>query len=131
MNNACTDCGRTIDARYTRCRPCHFAMLEARPFPHGTANGYGNRGCRCPECTEAWRIHHKEWTGRQSAPCIDCGGPSAYKAERCDTCHRKAVAARHGTESMYGKHHRCRCDLCRQAATDARRARRQRQEAKR
>lgn len=25
---------------------------------HGTANGYNNLGCRCPECTEAWAVSH-------------------------------------------------------------------------
>jgi hypothetical protein len=25
---------------------------------HGTTNGYGNLGCRCDPCTEAWRVRH-------------------------------------------------------------------------
>ena len=25
---------------------------------HGTTNGYGNLGCRCDGCTEAWRVRH-------------------------------------------------------------------------
>ena len=25
---------------------------------HGTTNGYGNLGCRCERCTEAWRVRH-------------------------------------------------------------------------
>jgi hypothetical protein len=28
---------------------------------HGTHNGYVNLQCRCPDCTEAHRIRHKEW----------------------------------------------------------------------
>lgn len=27
-----------------------------KDVPHGTANGYGNYGCRCAPCTEAHRI---------------------------------------------------------------------------
>jgi hypothetical protein len=25
---------------------------------HGKTNGYGNLGCRCERCTEAWRVRH-------------------------------------------------------------------------
>lgn len=25
---------------------------------HGTANGYNNLKCRCPECTSAWAMYH-------------------------------------------------------------------------
>ena len=25
---------------------------------HGSTNGYGNLGCRCEKCTEAWRVRH-------------------------------------------------------------------------
>jgi hypothetical protein len=25
---------------------------------HGTVNGYGNLQCRCPDCTEAYRVRH-------------------------------------------------------------------------
>ena len=34
-----------------------FGAGEARgcpPSKHGTANGYGNWGCRCEACTNAW-----------------------------------------------------------------------------
>lgn len=27
---------------------------------HGTANGYNNRGCRCPACKAAWAVYHRE-----------------------------------------------------------------------
>jgi hypothetical protein len=28
---------------------------------HGTSNGYSNLGCRCPDCTQAWREYHYKW----------------------------------------------------------------------
>lgn len=28
---------------------------------HGSINGYGNHGCRCPRCTEAHRINHHRY----------------------------------------------------------------------
>jgi hypothetical protein len=31
-----------------------------RPLNHGTVNAYGNQGCRCGECVEAWRVYQRE-----------------------------------------------------------------------
>ena len=28
---------------------------------HGTANGYGNLGCKCKRCTTAWNAQHKRY----------------------------------------------------------------------
>lgn len=28
---------------------------------HGTSNGYSNHGCRCPLCTEAHAVKHKQY----------------------------------------------------------------------
>jgi hypothetical protein len=28
---------------------------------HGTVKGYNNLNCRCPACTEAWRVRHREY----------------------------------------------------------------------
>jgi hypothetical protein len=32
---------------------------------HGTANGYGNLGCRCAECRAAHAAHHRAYIKRQ------------------------------------------------------------------
>lgn len=32
---------------------------------HGTVNGYSNHDCRCPGCTDAWRIHHYKYMHAQ------------------------------------------------------------------
>ncbi len=33
---------------------------------HGTASMYSNRGCRCVECTSAWRVHCIEYRKRKN-----------------------------------------------------------------
>lgn len=35
-------------------------MLVPGDPRHGTANGYHNQGCRCVDCTEAWRVYQKK-----------------------------------------------------------------------
>lgn len=45
-------------------------MIRSRIQPndgdprHGTQNGYVNLWCRCEDCTEAWRVYHREYMNR-------------------------------------------------------------------
>lgn len=76
-------------------RPAAAAAVVMRDNPedprHGTKNGYGNLGCRCPRCTEATRIAQAEQVARprQLAP----GDP------------------RHGTRYARTYWH-CHCEIC-------------------
>lgn len=38
--------------------------LEADDPRHGTTNGYGNLGCRCQPCRDAWSVWHLEYMQR-------------------------------------------------------------------
>lgn len=92
--------------------------LTATDSRHGTYNGYQNHGCRCDPCREAAALYRldrdmtgygREWrhrTGRNKPMEV----------------HLAEVAAKHGTESRYSRG--CRCSDCKQAATTARRVRR-------
>lgn len=66
-----------------RCVPCTEAntlyqkRLQGRPPPkHGTKSGYNNYGCRCDECSAAWREYmrsdqakgyYRTWYARKKA----------------------------------------------------------------
>lgn len=82
---------------------------------HGTANGYGNLGCRCAACREANRVNHSRYMER-----VRASGELA------------SVNRSHGTSYRYDVG--CRCDDCRLAhneksrAVKARLRRKQRQE---
>lgn len=93
--------------------------------PHGSMSTYQNYGCRCSDCTEAWRVYYRQ---KVAGTCPECGGrlSNRYQSKRCWNCYLEQVAATHGTETSY-KH--CRCDQCRSAASSARRARRLRAQA--
>ena len=34
-------------------------VMKSRPVVHGRLSSYTNRGCRCPECSEANRSYHR------------------------------------------------------------------------
>ncbi len=94
-----------------------------RELPHGTANAYNNYRCRCAACREAWRVYYKE---HRKGICPQCGGFTSDKLYAlCNACHHKNLEPEHGTESRYARPRSCRCDLCRKAAADGRRRRRQ------
>ena len=60
---------------------------------HGTTNGYGNLGCRCPACRKASSENHRKYLDRVRA--------------------EGRVLSEHGTETAYSSG--CRCDVCREA----------------
>lgn len=60
---------------------------------HGTANGYGNLGCRCAACRAAHAANHRAYIKRQR------------EAGRIIGSHGSSVAYDTG----------CRCDKCRAA----------------
>ena len=99
-------------------------MTLARNDPrHGTANGYTNLGCRCDACRDANTAYRKATgtAGYKRDRCPDCGCMKYARYERCQACEHARRRPPHGTESRYRT---CRCDACRKAAADARRARR-------
>lgn len=59
---------------------------------HGTVNGYGNLGCRCPACRQAATENHRRYIERVRA--------------------EGRVLSQHGTETAYSSG--CRCDICRE-----------------
>lgn len=63
---------------------------------HGSANGYGNHGCRCDACREANRLNH-----------------AAYMARVRATGQLASGDVSHGTSYRYDVG--CRCDACREA----------------
>jgi len=92
-------------------------LIHPDDHPHGTANGYGNLGCRCRACTKTWAETHKNWTWRS--------GFSTPKVMDSALRYKLAEAREnHGTESRYKRG--CRCEVCRAGAAFARRRRRQR-----
>ncbi|GAA1937533.1 hypothetical protein GCM10009797_34020 [Nocardioides hwasunensis] len=68
-----------------------FELADDDPR-HGTANGYGNLGCRCDACREAHRVRHAEYMARvrRSGELADAGDHgSSYRYDvgcRCDEC---------------------------------------------
>lgn len=51
----------------SRDRDQSYRSWRRGPVPdhvHGTANGYGNYGCRCPDCREAHRRKMKNYRKR-------------------------------------------------------------------
>lgn len=121
---------------------------------HGTAYRY-NLGCRCDACRAASTAKRRRARAKARAlrspaylrelaaaralkeryrgTCQDCGAPTSWSdskrpIKRCDPCHRKSVAAQHGTPSKYNAG--CRCADCRSAHRDRMRTyRRKRQVA--
>jgi hypothetical protein len=91
-------------------------MSNKRPLApddprHGTANGYGNLGCRCDACREANTISHMEWVRR-----------SHYNVPMDEWNRLRRTRYKvHGTEGTYKT---CKCDACRYASMIARRRRR-------
>lgn len=65
------------------------------------------------------KVSHRIWTWaipRRNAELAKC-------QVLCTECHKAKTKAQrpipeHGTISRYGKHHKCRCDLCRKANAD-------------
>ena len=77
---------------------------------HGTANGYGNLGCRCTACRGAWADYFASYA---SKPRVLAGNDP-----------------RHGTTNGYRYWH-CRCVECLDAAAaEARDKRRRKREAR-
>jgi hypothetical protein len=74
---------------------------------HGTANGYKNLWCRCAPCSAAAREDRRR--------------------QQVEGLKGRRKVAEHGTESLYTRG--CRCDSCREAATVAKRAYRERKRA--
>jgi hypothetical protein len=74
---------------------------------HGTANGYGNHGCRCDACKEANRITHARYLRKVLAE-------GSLTGENVI----------HGTSYRYDVG--CRCDACREAHNAKSRATKQR-----
>lgn len=72
---------------------------------HGTRNLYGNFGCRCAACCQANTVDCRDRYGRMPM--------AEYRAQRRANIKHNANAYDKG---------RCRCDVCRTAAS-ARRAR--------
>jgi hypothetical protein len=66
-------------------------------MPHGTASRYGNDGCRCAPCREAYRIRQK-----------------AYRDERTERLRSGLVEVRHGELGTY-LNWGCRCSACTEA----------------
>ena len=67
---------------------------------HGTANGYGNQGCRCDECREANRHHHAAYMDRVRS--------------------EGRILGTHGKSTAYTSG--CRCSLCRASHNERSRA---------
>lgn len=40
---------------------------------HGTPGGYTNHACRCPRCTEAWRLYARDLINRWRATNLSLG----------------------------------------------------------
>lgn len=78
------------------------------PVDHGDPNTYGNRGCRCDACREAWREYMRQYTHRT-------GRHRPVEVVRAE----RRAAVQHGTQTKYAKHG-CRCDECREWARRAR-----------
>ena len=85
-----------------------LAAYQAAERWHGTAGGYRNHLCRCPDCraAHAQRIRKQQQRRRGTEP------------------------PQHGTENGY-LHYGCRCRACTDAAGKARRRREQRASAPR
>lgn len=134
------DCGRDHYGR-GYCRP-HYQRwyITGDPKPdmpivpwhphvtqHGTMNEYNNYGCRCDLCRAAGVQWQREYRER---PCINGCGRMVWGNDKrtglCVPCLAESrtipLEERHGTELGYKKG--CRCDQCRQAASDSRRRRR-------
>lgn len=82
---------------------------------HGTINGYRLHGCRCDECREA----RKSYVDRNWYDACECGKPKRRISAQCADCYRDRTRPKHGTLGRY-RHHRCRCELCCEAASEAR-----------
>lgn len=57
-------CRDAATAYYREQRHLNYANLDYDDpdFPHGFARSYGHLGCRCDRCTEAMRLHQREYT---------------------------------------------------------------------
>jgi len=67
------------------------------------------------ERREANRLKQARYAAKRKKPCPDCGTPAI--GARCHPCHVKSVESPHGSVSRYKGPRKCRCDLCRAAAT--------------
>jgi phosphoribosyl 1,2-cyclic phosphodiesterase len=72
---------------------------KKRELWHGTVGGYTNHDCRCPECTEAFRMGMAKYRARLQA--------------------RPIPEKVHGTNSGY-TNYGCRCPECTEAHRVAR-----------
>lgn len=48
------------------CHPCHLEktyVMDFPPVPHGVNSRYTKHKCRCPECTDAHRVHNARYRG--------------------------------------------------------------------
>jgi hypothetical protein len=66
------------------------------PLVHGTVTGYVNRGCRCLDCREAWRLYNADAPQRKIRPdmCLDCGLPARPNRKLCARCAVERLIAR-------------------------------------
>lgn len=119
--------------------------FDRRRTPEGTSNGYGNYGCRCQKCRDAWAVYYSQQVRatlrKKPIPGHVHGTPNGYSnySCRCADCtraHTEQMVRRrkerlaegmegvvHGRASTYANY-RCRCDACRRAATEDQRRRR-------
>lgn len=108
--------GALVDARpLSYDRAAVTAGVPGTMPPHGNYSRYQNHGCRCDRCREAATTYAREWRHR-----------TGYALPREDyllLLRRKAeLRDNHGTETRYK--FGCRCDVCKAAAAQARRDRR-------
>lgn len=82
--------------------------LAADDPRHGTVNGYGNLGCRCSACRDAWAVEFLKLREKRAA--ILAANPDIVA---------------HGKATTY-QNWKCRCEPCTAAATGSKRAQSQR-----
>lgn len=98
--------------------------LEPDDPRHGTVNAYNNLGCRCDPCKAAQSEQNARTYLLYGFDTCVCGRSKRRVAALCRTCYDEKREAQHGTEPRYKRG--CRCDECRRASAERRRARRKR-----
>lgn len=51
-------------------------------WPHGDASTYGNHGCRCRPCTDAWAARRREYNSARKARRNELRAKRALKTQR-------------------------------------------------
>jgi hypothetical protein len=53
---------------------------------HGTSNAYGNYGCRCQPCRDAWAKTYNRYRQRRKSNgiCVECSLPTVRGLVRCE-----------------------------------------------